>query len=52
VFNVADSLLCVGVFFMIVYSLFFAPRDPEATQSRENAGTDQRVTSDQPPARV
>jgi lipoprotein signal peptidase len=26
IFNVADSLLCVGVFFMIVYSLFFAPR--------------------------
>ena len=25
VFNVADSFLCVGVFFMIVYSLFFAP---------------------------
>ncbi|MGB7160394.1 MAG: signal peptidase II [Tepidisphaeraceae bacterium] len=29
VFNVADSLLCVGVFFMIVYSLFVAPKDPD-----------------------
>jgi signal peptidase II len=28
VFNIADCLLCVGVFFMIVYSLFFAPREP------------------------
>ena len=28
IFNVADSLLCVGVFLMIVYSLFIAPRDP------------------------
>ena len=26
IFNVADSLLCVGVFFMIVYSLFLAPK--------------------------
>lgn len=25
IFNVADVLLCVGVFLMIVYSLFFAP---------------------------
>ena len=29
IFNVADSLLCVGVFFMIVYSLFFSPRVPD-----------------------
>ena len=28
IFNVADCLLCVGVFFMIVYIFFFAPRDP------------------------
>ena len=27
IFNVADSLLCVGVFFMIVYSLFLAPKE-------------------------
>ena len=29
IFNVADSLLCVGVFLMIVYSLFLAPRVPD-----------------------
>jgi len=52
VFNVADSLLCVGVFFMIVYSLFFAPRDPEAPQSGEDARSDERVRAEQPPARV
>ncbi len=42
VFNVADSLLCVGVFFMIVYSFFFAPRDPHelaaAQDDRASAG--------------
>ena len=27
IFNVADCMLCVGVFLMIVYSLFAAPRD-------------------------
>lgn len=27
IFNIADSLLCMGVGFMLVYS-FFAPRDP------------------------
>lgn len=30
VFNVADVLLCVGVFLMIAYSLFFAPRPQPA----------------------
>jgi signal peptidase II len=36
VFNVADSLLCVGVFLMIVYSLFHQPeRRPEAPQEHE-----------------
>ena len=29
IFNVADSLLCVGVFLMIVYSLFLAPKVPD-----------------------
>jgi signal peptidase II len=29
IFNVADSLLCVGVFFMVVYSLFLSPRQPD-----------------------
>ena len=53
VFNVADSLLCVGVFFMIVYSLFFAPHDPEAPESGEATGRDdRRIGADQPPARV
>ncbi|HEV2295617.1 MAG TPA: signal peptidase II [Tepidisphaeraceae bacterium] len=33
IFNVADSLLCVGVFLMIVYSLFFAPKPPGAHRS-------------------
>jgi signal peptidase II len=30
IFNVADCLLCVGVFLMIVYSLFAAPRQSAA----------------------
>ena len=29
IFNVADSLLCVGVFLMIVYSFLYKPRKPE-----------------------
>lgn len=41
IFNVADCLLCVGVFFMIVYSFFFAPRIADepapATKSDESA---------------
>jgi len=35
IFNVADSLLCVGVFFMIVYSLFVAPKTVEETVGQE-----------------
>jgi len=30
VFNIADSLLCTGVFLMIVHSLLFHPRKPAA----------------------
>ncbi len=30
IFNVADSLLCVGVFLLVVYSYFIAARDPRA----------------------
>jgi signal peptidase II len=52
VFNVADSLLCVGVFFMIVYSLFFAPRDPEAPHSARAGETDEHVRAEQPLTRV
>ena len=41
IFNIADSLLCVGVFFMIVYSFFFAPSGPQEaapmTESDESA---------------
>ncbi len=36
VFNVADSLLCVGVGFMIIYSFFHQPTRP--AESAENAG--------------
>jgi signal peptidase II len=32
IFNVADSLLCVGVFLMIVYSLFQQPHKAQQTQ--------------------
>jgi lipoprotein signal peptidase len=32
IFNVADSLLCTGVFLMIVYSLFQHPEDSPQTQ--------------------
>ncbi len=44
VFNIADCLLCVGVFFMIVYSLFYAPgepHDPDAHR-REPAREDEK----------
>ena len=36
IFNVADSLLCTGVFLMIVYSFFHKPA-PEAVDSRDGA---------------
>ena len=38
IFNVADSLLCVGVFFMIVYSFLHRPeaKSPLAPQSAED----------------
>jgi signal peptidase II len=38
IFNVADSLLCVGVFFMIVYS-FFHPETKQA-EGRRDKGTE------------
>jgi signal peptidase II len=41
IFNVADSLLCVGVFFMIVYSLFFAPRPDEGKAAAAPAARDE-----------
>ena len=41
IFNIADSLLCVGVFFMIVYSLFFAPRVPD---ERRGSPVDEQVS--------
>lgn len=40
IFNVADSLLCVGVFLMIAYSLFFTPKHaagPEPAPRDEHA---------------
>lgn len=37
VFNVADSLLCVGVFLMIVYSLFHRPLEPTAVESEKTS---------------
>ena len=37
VFNIADSFLCVGVFLMIVYSLFFAPNPPDARRPAAEA---------------
>lgn len=37
IFNVADSLLCVGVFLMIVYS-FFAPGPQKQKQSQAKPG--------------
>lgn len=40
IFNVADSLLCVGVFFMIVYSLFFAPK---VSDERRGFPVDEKV---------
>ncbi len=45
IFNVADSFLCVGVFFMIVYSLLFAPKPPdEPGPTRDEAPTSAHVT--------
>jgi len=43
IFNVADSLLCVGVFFMIVHSLFFGPKDPDQSDpdQKESAPKDE-----------
>jgi signal peptidase II len=45
IFNVADSLLCVGVFLMIVYSIFFAPRHPEEPQPADPARKDQHAAA-------
>jgi len=33
IFNVADAMLCVGVFLMIVYSWFHRPPVPTATEA-------------------
>jgi signal peptidase II len=43
VFNVADSLLCVGVFLMIVYSLFQAPTEPAAMEPETEPQPQQRT---------
>jgi signal peptidase II len=42
VFNVADALLCVGVFLMIVYSLLHRPTEPAAVQTDASAQPQQR----------
>ena len=39
IFNVADVLLCVGVFLMIVYSLFFAPTNDKAPDTDATTST-------------
>ena len=39
IFNVADSLLCVGVFLMLVYSFFNAPDEKPARKSRTAVAT-------------
>jgi signal peptidase II len=42
VFNVADALLCVGVFLMIVYSLLHRPTEPAAVETDASAQPQQR----------
>jgi signal peptidase II len=42
IFNIADCLLCVGVFFMLVYSFFFAPPGPKDS---EPASSDEMTAS-------
>jgi signal peptidase II len=40
IFNVADSLLCVGVFLMIVYSFVHRPEPPDATTAEPKTRVD------------